>query len=476
MESVVGRNLISSASDLQKNPYSDLHSKQRFFFDSGATRPVEFRVEQLKRLLNAINAHEQDILQALNDDLGKPAPEAYTTEVSILKSEINFVLKNLKKWSKPKKVPTSLAIGVGDCRVEPHPKGCVFIISPFNYPIHLALMPLIGVIAAGNCAVIKPSELTPSSSELLSSIIGTFFDPSFVSVVQGGVDTTQHLLSLKWDHIFFTGSVRVGKIVASAAARFLTPVTLELGGKNPCYVSSNANIKIAARRIVFGKFLNAGQTCIAPDYLLVDESIYGKLVNQIKKEIALRYGNDARQCPDYGRIINKRHLDRLVQFLRSGKSKVIVGGKEDIGALYLSPSIVEVDSVDHPLMEEEIFGPILPILRVKSVQEAESIIENFSSPLACYYFGEDIQKARAFLDRVPSGGAAINDTIMQITSHHLPFGGIGDSGMGSYHGARSFQEFSHYKSVVATSTKIDLPVRYVPSRAWKQKLVRLILG
>lgn len=426
---------------------------------------INFRKEILIKLLNAVIVHENEIIQALHDDFKKPAFEAVLTETSYVIVELKDTIKNLKNWAKPKRVFPSILNFPSTDYIYKEPYGKVFIIAPWNYPFQLALCPLISAVAAGNQVVLKPSELTPKTSEIIGKIIRKVFDKKHVKVVEGGVEVSQQLLSERWDYIFFTGSVAVGKIVAKAAAENLTPVTLELGGKSPCIIDETANLKLAAKRIVWGKFVNAGQTCIAPDYVLIQKDMKSHFVNFLKEEITKAYGENPEASPDFARIVNVKNWQRLVNMI--DPDKVIFGGQSDVKDCYIAPTLVEETSLESAIMQEEIFGPILPILTYKNESEIEDIISRYEKPLALYIFTENHAFSEKIIQKYSFGGGCINDTLIHFSNKRLPFGGVGHSGIGAYHGSLSFDTFSHQKSIVKKANWLDLPMRYAP---YKDKL------
>lgn len=438
--------------------YSSLISKQKHFFLSGKTKEIDFRKEALHKLRDAIKNNEQQLIDALKADLNKSEFEAYTTEIGILLEEIRFTLKHLSSWVKPQKVKTPITHVGSTSYVYPEPYGVTLIISPWNYPFQLAVAPLIGAIAAGNCAIIKPSELTPITSQLLSSIISSIFPKEFVGVAEGDVETSQALLNENFDYIFFTGSVQVGKVIMEAAAKNLTPVTLELGGKSPCIVHEDANIKIAAKRISWGKFMNAGQTCVAPDYLYVHKRIKEEFLLHFKEATEELYSEDPLRNPNFTRIVSERHFNRLQSFLNNGT--VTIGGNVNKARLTIEPTVLTNISWDDPIMQDEIFGPILPIMEYKQLSDVIEGIHNHPNPLALYVFSENERIQKEVLNSISFGGGCINDTVYHLASPYLPFGGVGNSGIGSYHGKGSFDTFSHHKSVLKQTTKFDLPFRY----------------
>lgn len=456
-----------------ETPISTLLQQQRSFFSTGQTKDLNFRLAQLQRLKQAIIDRQDAILQAVKSDLGRPAFEGYF-EIGTL-GEINLALKQLKSWVKPRRVPTSIEQFPASAWIQPEPLGVVLIIGPWNYPFQLMISPLVGAIAAGNCAILKPSEHAPQTSTVITALIRSTFDPSYVAVVEGDAAVSQALLAEKFDHIFFTGGTAIGKVVMEAAAKHLTPVTLELGGKSPCIVDADINLEQTAKRIAWGKFINAGQTCIAPDYLLVDRKIKSPLLNQIKQAVQEFYGENPATSPDYGRIINQRHLSRLTNFLNNGTC--ILGGQVDETSRYIAPTILDDVSWQDPIMQEEIFGPILPVLTYDSLDEAIVRINERPKPLALYFFSQDSQKQQHILQSTSSGGVCLNDTIMQVGVWGLPFGGVGDSGMGSYHGKASFDTFSHQKSILKRSTWFDLGWRYAPYKPERlNQIKRIVTG
>ncbi|HEY9762792.1 MAG TPA: aldehyde dehydrogenase [Trichocoleus sp.] len=431
---------------------------QRDFFATGATKSIEFRIEQLKRLKTAVLKHQDEIIAAAQADLGRPLYEGYF-EIGVL-SELSYILKHLKAWAKPKRVGLGLAQKPGTAWIQPEPKGVVLIIGPWNYPFQLVISPLMGAIAAGNCALIKPSEIAPATSKVVAKLIGETFDSTYVAVVEGGVETAQELLEQKFDHIFFTGGTRIGKVVMAAAAKHLTPVTLELGGKSPCIVDSDTQIEIAARRIAWGKFVNAGQTCVAPDYLLVNERVKPALIEALKKAIQEFYGENPAASPDLARIVNERQFDRLVGLLSSGTP--VLGGQFNRETRYIAPTLLDEVNWEAPVMEDEIFGPLLPILTYSTIDEAIARINAGPKPLALYLFTQDKAIEDKVLQATSSGGVCINDVFLQVAVWQMPFGGVGDSGLGAYHGKFSFETFSHLKSILKKPFWMDGSWRYAP--------------
>jgi aldehyde dehydrogenase (NAD+) len=452
---------------------SNIISQQRGFFSTGATKDIAFRITQLKKLKVAILEHESDIYEALKSDLRKSEVESYGTEISLIIDEINYAIKNLKKWTKPQKVSVNKIALPSSGRIYPEPKGIVLIIGTWNYPLQLLLSPLVPAIAAGNCAILKPSELAHNTSSLVAKIFAKHFDPNFISVVEGGSEKSQQLLAEKFDHIFFTGGTTVGKIILQAAAKNLTPVTLELGGKSPCIVDSDVNIEIAARRIMFGKFINAGQTCVAPDYVLVNQKIKTDLLAAMQKCLTEFYGENPQDSPDYGRIISTKHFSRLQSLMKDGD--IIIGGQIDIENRYIAPTIIDNTSWNDEVMQEEIFGPILPVIEYTEIEGAIAAINSRPKPLALYLFTNSKDLQNKILKETSSGALVINDTVMHLAVTRLPFGGIGESGMGSYHGKAGFDTFSHYKSVLKNNLLFDIKLRYAPYKG-KLPFLKKILG
>ena len=435
--------------------------RQRTYFQTGATLPYEFRVQQLRQLKRMFKENEEAILQALATDLGKPAFEAFASEIAFVYEEINFNLKYLKRWMRPERVGTPLAIQPARSEIRKEPLGVTFIIGAWNYPVQLIGAPLIGAISAGNTAVLKPSELAIASARLLEELVPRYFGPEYVTVANGGVETTTHLLDQKFDLIFFTGSTTVGRIIAQAAARHLTPAILELGGKSPAIVDSRANMAFTARRIAWGKFFNAGQTCVAPDYVLVPREKKQELVERIDQAVRDMFGAHPERSPDYCRIINQRHFDRLERYLDQGDR--LFGGQTNRDELYMAPTAMENVSDADDIMQNEIFGPILPIIEYNGdLEEVVTTVNARPNPLALYIFSESKKNADFLLDRLPFGGGCVNNAMVHLANPHLPFGGRGDSGTGNYHGEYGFDAFSHKKSVVRTPTWLDPALLYAP--------------
>ena len=445
---------------------------QRSHFQTGATLGLTARRTALKRLGAAIRAHERDISAALMADLNKSSTEGYMCEVGLTLSELSFVEKRLARWMGDRNHLTPLAQFPARSFTVQEPYGVVLIMSPWNYPFLLTMEPLIGAIAAGNCCVVKPSAYSPATSAVIRDILSQCFPPEYVAVVEGGRAENQALLDQKFDYIFFTGGTAVGKEVMSKAAKHLTPVTLELGGKSPCIVDATARLELAAKRVVFGKLLNCGQTCVAPDYLLIDRRVKDRFLAHLRKQISLQYG-DALDNNGYVRMVNRKHFDRVLGLI--DPSKVVLGGGSNPDALKIQPTVLDGVSPEDPVMGEEIFGPVLPVLTFDRVEEALEFVNARPRPLALYLFSQNKQTHELFLRRSSFGGGCINDTIIHLATSRMPFGGVGNSGMGGYHGRASFDTFSHRKSIVKKSPWIDLPVRYAPYTPVKNQLLRLFL-
>ncbi len=435
-------------------------SNQRIFFKSHITNDIAYRKASLRKLLEELIKREQDIAAAMHNDFRKPEFESVMTETGIVLAELKMVLRKLKSWSKPRSVLPVLVNFPSSCKIYKEPYGTTLIIAPWNYPYQLVFSPLIGAVAAGNTVVIKPSEHTAYTSRVISEIITKVFDPGHVCVVQGDAIVTEELLKEQWDYIFFTGSNRVGKIVAKAAAVHLTPATLELGGKSPCIIDETANIKLAAKRVIWGKFVNNGQTCIAPDYVLIHESVKSDFIEQCKVEIVQFYGEDAESSADYCRIINEHNFEILQKQLVG--QKVLIGGNTNKKELYFSPTLLDNPGLDTKVMQAEIFGPILPIIGYTTENEIDVIIESFEKPLALYIFSNHGKFIRHIIKNHSFGGGTVNDTLVHFANHRLPFGGVGFSGVGSYHGKHSFDTFSSEKGITTRYSWLDIPVRYAP--------------
>ncbi|NFD57555.1 aldehyde dehydrogenase [Clostridium botulinum] len=434
--------------------------KQKSFFDKGYTKDINFRIEALKKLKHNIKINENNIFKALKIDLNKSEFETFITEIGIVYDEINGAIKNIKKWSKPKKVKTPITNFLASSYIYNEPYGVALIMSPWNYPFQLIMAPLVGAISAGNCVLLKPSELAIETEKIIVKIIKDTFSDEYIGVITGGIEESTALLKEKFDYIFYTGGINVGKIVMRAAAEHLTPITLELGGKSPCIVDKDANIDLAARRIAWGKFLNAGQTCVAPDYLVVHRNIKEKLISSIENYIVEFFGENTFESEDYPRIINERHFKRLEGYLKEGK--IVSGGNTDINNLYIEPTIIEGINFENRIMEEEIFGPIFPVIEFENIDKVIDIVKNNPKPLALYYFSENKEKQEFIIKNISFGGGCINDTIMHLSTSTLPFGGVGNSGIGGYHGRASFDTFSHKKSILKKSNLIDVKIRYAP--------------
>lgn len=442
-------------------------------FDSGATRALDWRERELRQLERMLVDNEPDLLEALHSDLGRCRFEGVVAETGFLVNDIRHTLKHLRGWAKPKRVKVPLAIHPAKAAIHPEPLGVALIIAPWNYPLQLSVGPLIAAIAAGNTAVVKPSEIAPATSAILSKLLPRYLDSTAYAVIEGGVAETTKLLEQRFDHIFYTGNGSVGRVVMTAAAKHLTPVTLELGGKSPCIVDSEVDLDVAAKRIVWGKFFNAGQTCIAPDYLLLHESIAEQMFEKIKATIREFYGNDPQSSSDFARIVNERHFDRLSRLLDSGK--VVAGGTTDRTARYIAPTVLRDVEPDSPVMAEEIFGPILPCMTVASVDDAIRFVTARSKPLALYVFSTNKATTDRVLSRTSSGGVCINDCVSHYAAPELPFGGVGESGMGAYHGKAGFDTFTHQKSVLDKSTRVDPPLRYPPYGEDQLKWVKRLM-
>lgn len=451
----------------------DVLAAQRRYFDSGATRPLRFRREMLTRLELALTRWEGELLEALKADLNKSPYEGYMSELGPTLAELRFARGHLKKWARPVRHPAPLSQFPSVGTVYREPYGVSLILAPWNYPLLLTLAPLVSAIAAGCTAVVKPGEDAPASARALAEVLGRVFPPDYITVAEGGREEAEALVDKPFDVIFFTGSPAVGKKVMAAAAEHLTPVTLELGGKSPCMVDETADLTVAARRIVFGKFLNCGQTCVAPDYVLVSQSVKEKFLSEIVCEIGRMYGPDPLQNPSYGKIINQKHFMRLASLL--DREKVVVGGGCDPERLRIAPTVLDGVSPEDPVMQEEIFGPILPVLTVDSLDQAIAFVRARPRPLALYLFTSDRTVERRVFRELSFGGGCVNDTILHLASSRLPFGGVGNSGMGAYHGKRSFLTFSHEKGILKTSTRLDMPLRYPPYTPQKERWARRIL-
>lgn len=454
------------------NDISDALIKMREFFNEGKTLSYSSRISNLDKLKRAINKYEDDLLVALHEDLGKSKEEAYISEISLVKSEIKSVEKHLYKFMKKKKVSTPCVLLPAHSYSVNNPLGLVLIMSPWNYPVQLTLSPLVAAIAAGNCVVLKPSRYSSSCSSVINKMIAEFFEDNYITTFEGGSETNQALLDEKFDFIFFTGSPRVGHIVMEKAAKNLTPFVLELGGKSPVYIDSSADIKLTAQRIAWAKYLNAGQTCVAPDYVLVHKDVYLPFLNAIKHEIVNLYGADATENEEFPKIINEHHFDRLLKLLQMGT--VVQGGKYNKDNLKISPSVLISVNSKSPLMQEEIFGPILPVLQAESFEYAMNYIRNKPHPLATYFFTKDKKQINYYDNNLIFGGGCINDCIIHLVNSNLPFGGVGDSGMGSYHGKKGLETFSHRKSIIKRYFFFDIKLRNPPLKG-KMKKFKFLL-
>lgn len=454
----------------------DVVQRQREFFMTGATLDVDYRINALKRLRGAIKAHEKDIADALYKDLRKSELESYMSETGMVLDEIKYELKHIRKWSRAKRVKTPIAQFISKSFVVPEPYGVVLIMAPWNYPVQLCLEPLVGAVAAGNTVIVKPSAYAAEVSHCLANIVGEVFPPEHVAVVEGGREQNTQLLEEKFDYIFFTGSEAVGKIVMEKASKHLTPVSLELGGKSPVIVDKTADLKVSARRLAFGKYLNAGQTCVAPDYLLIERSVKDDFLEYFKKAVAEFFPKgDFSNMPV---IVNDKHFKRLMDVIDASKAtgaNVFLGGKGDSGTRFIEPTVLDDVTWDSPIMEQEIFGPILPALGYDNLDDVLDIIKQRPKPLALYLFSNDKAVQRRVLSSVPYGGGCVNDTIIHLATPYMGFGGVGESGMGSYHGKRSFDTFTHYKSIVKKSNVIDLPMRYHPYSKKKLDFIKKVM-
>ncbi len=445
----------------------------RAYFSTGATIPVEARIEALRALERSIVAHEDDINAALYKDLGKSATESYMCEVGLTLAELRYQLRHVRRWARRHRKPTGLANFHATSFTVAEPYGVALIMSPWNYPFMLTMEPLAGAIAAGNTCVLKPSAYSPATSAVIRQVVAEALPAEYVAVVEGGRAENAELLDQTFDYIFFTGGVTVGKLVMSKASEHLTPVTLELGGKSPCIIAADANLRVAAARVVFGKYLNCGQTCVAPDYVLVDERVHDAFLTEVIKQIGQMLGERPLENPAWGKIINKKHFDRLSGLI--DPAKVVWGGGSDAQTLQIEPTVMDGVTAEDAVMGEEIFGPIMPLITYKTIEEAEAFIKARPKPLALYLFMQSKALEDRFLRHVPFGGGCVNDTVLHLATSAMGFGGVGASGMGSYHGIYSFRTFSHEKSVLKKYNWIDMPLRYQPYAAWKDKVIRLFL-
>lgn len=458
---------------MDKKEITNLIDAQRTFFVTGSTLNADYRITALRKLKNCIKAHEQDIMNALRTDLGKGSQESYMCEVGLTLSEISYMLSHTRRFMRENTVATPLAQFASRSYVKPSPYGTVLIMSPWNYPFLLTMEPLVDALAAGNTAIIKPSAYSPATSEVISRIVGECFNPEYVAVVTGGRAENTCLLDADFDYIFFTGSKTVGKEVMRHAAEHLTPVTLELGGKSPCIVAPDADLKLAARRIVFGKYLNCGQTCVAPDYILCHSSVYEKFIEYVKAEIIRQFSDKPLENPEYGKIINEKHFNRILGLI--DRDKLVFGGASDADALRIEPVVMRDITEDDAVMKEEIFGPVMPVLSYDDTEGMIARINSHDHPLALYVFSGN----KAFIKKITSsisfGGGCVNDTIIHLATSNMGFGGVGGSGMGSYHGRDGFNTFSHRKSIVDKKTWLDLPMRYQPYSGFMDRMIRMFL-
>lgn len=453
---------------------ASLLDKQREYYKSGVTVPVNFRIEQLKKLYAAIKKYENEILQALHTDLGKSDYESFMCEIGLVLSEITYMIRHTKKFAKRKTVFTPITNFHAHCFKQPVPYGNTLIMSPWNYPFLLTVDPLADAIAAGNTAVVKPSAYSPATSAIISKIISECFDAEYIAVITGGRAENAALLEQKFDFVFFTGSQAVGKEVLRHTAEHLTPAVLELGGKSPCIVDKSANIALAAKRIVFGKFLNCGQTCVAPDYILCESSVKDKFINEVASQIKIQYGDNPLKNKDYGKIINQKHFERLCSLI--DKNKVIIGGETDCGSNRIAPTVMDNVTENDAVMGEEIFGPIMPILTFDDFDKMVDNLKDKDKPLALYLFSSDKGQIKRITTELSYGGGCINDVVVHLSTSEMGFGGVGQSGMGSYHGKDGFDAFSHYKSIMDKKTWLDLPMRYQPYKnKMYEKLLHLFL-
>lgn len=454
-------------------PIGDIYKAQQAFFESGATLPYAFRKSQLKRLKQGIKKYENQVLDALYKDMHKHPVEAYGSEVGFLYVEIDHVLTNLARWMRPQEVTSPLEHYPSHSKILRSPLGLTLIIAPWNYPFQLLMAPLVGAIAGGNCAVLKPSELAPATAAVMERLISETFDPAYITLLQGdGSQVIPALMAYRFDHVFFTGSIGVGKKIMEMAVPHLTPVTLELGGKSPCVVDDRVNLKVAARRIVWGKFWNAGQTCVAPDYVLVHSRVKAALIAAMEQAIVQYYGEDPANSPDYARIINAGRFDVLQDYIQQGR--VVHGGRADKASLYIAPTLLEEVEWSSPLMQEEIFGPILPVITFDELSEAIQMIRSHPYPLSLYIFTKRASTRKALEEQLRFGGGCVNNTLVHLTNPELPFGGVGYSGMGHYHGRFSFETFTHAKGIMRTATWLDVPMKYAPFKN-KLKYVKMLV-
>lgn len=469
--------LLAFPGDTQENPFAGQVSAARAFFETGATRALEYREERLRALARAVDTHEKALLAALRADLGKPATEAYVSEIAFVQADIAHALRHLRRWARPRRARVPWIAWPARAEVRPEPLGVALVLGPWNYPFQLLFSPLVGALAAGNCAVLKPSELAPRTSAATAELVRAHFPPEYLSVAEGGRETAEALLRERFDHVFFTGGGEAGRAVMAAAARHLTPVTLELGGKSPCIVCADADPELAARRILWGKTLNAGQTCVAPDFVLADARIKDALLDALGRTLRRFFGDNPAASPDYGRIVNRRHFDRLTAYL--GQGRIVHGGRHDAETLYIEPTILADPAPDAPVMREEIFGPVLPVLGFDALDAALARLRGMPRPLALYLFTNDAAVRERVLRETVSGGVCVNDTLSHIVGRDMPFGGVGESGMGAYHGKTGFDCFTHHRTVMRRGVFPDPALRYPPVR-WgvesMRRAFRLIAG
>ncbi len=447
-------------------------ARLRQTFESGKTRPIEWRLQQLSEIDRMLRDHESDFAEALKADLGKCRFEADLTETSFVQAEARYARKHLEDWMRPQRVRTPLMAQPGKSTIQPEPKGVVLIIAPWNYPMSMVMAPLVGAVAAGNCAIMKPSEITSNTSAALARILPRYLDSEAFAVVEGGIPETTELLEQPFDHILYTGNERVARVVMAAAAKHLTPVTLELGGKSPCLIDKSADIEVAASRIAWGKFINAGQTCVAPDHVLVHREVATKFIETLSAKIREFYGDDPAQSPDYCRIASERHTERFVRLLEG--QKIHTGGRVDVAKRYVEPTIVLDPAPDSALMQEEIFGPVLPVITVDEMHHAIKFVADRPKPLALYLFSKSATLEDVVLSKLSAGSVCINDAVLFMVSPELPFGGVGNSGMGRYTGWYGFETFSHMKPVMKRSFRFDAPMRYPPYTDRKARLLKMV--
>ncbi|MFA5640345.1 MAG: aldehyde dehydrogenase [Bacteroidales bacterium] len=446
--------------------------QMRQYFNSQRTKDVSFRIQSLQTLYKQIKLHEQDIIQALHEDLHKSPFEAFSTEIGLVLKEIKHHIKHVKQWQRPEKKLTPFLFFPSKSNIFKEPYGLALIIAPWNYPFQLLFSPLVGAISAGNCVVLKTSPSAPATAKVMDSIISACFSPDYVSIFHGNREMNQLLLSQRFDYIFYTGSPAVGKVVMKAAAEHLTPITLELGGKSPCIVDKNADIRTAARRIMWGKTINAGQTCIAPDYLFVHKSIKNTFITALQEAVHMMFGDNPQAAPDYPRIVSPTAMQRLIGYIDKGN--IVFGGRYDLADKYIEPTVVDNLTADAGLLSEEIFGPIFPLMTFDDIQEVITYINEREKPLALYFFSKDKQAVHKILGQTSSGSVCINDTIIHVANHRLPFGGVGNSGMGAYHGKYSFDTFTHKKATVVSSFSVDFPIKYPPYKGKLDKFKRFL--